>query len=508
MVNSSDNKVYLSTARTASISADGNVIAASTTGNSYDRTQIWLYNGSDTWQSIGIIQTNSGGNARVSELSGDGNTIALGNPDSGTGGFVEVWRYSNPGSTTGTWSQIGQTISGVASSNCGDGLAMNYDGSVLAVSYPYEDSYTGTVRIWLYNCSNAWNQLGGDINGLNSNDKLGRYEYNDGKPTRKLRLNNTGDIVMAAEEDSDYCLIYKYSLPGQTGGSWDLIANVQENTVFSETNNDYLVNSHYSITADGLKLFVGHNALKNETGSHYGGYSIYTYDSITNTFNHSSLNLSPYETAFYFPHDKLEVSGDGSTVFGADHDEGYYRGRVLGIFSETVPEDINVVSQDATFLHSLIVPGNLVIVDGSNNSSFGSYTTYSKENSLTELFHVGKSKSNVFNIVNSNNVGVYMNTGSTTFSSTSDESLKKDIQSLDKSTVDKLTQIESKRFDWKSSKKPDVGFIAQEVEEILPEIIEENTYNDGNTYKGIKTSSLLPLCLDKLKEIENRIDKL
>ena len=137
-----------------------------------------------------------------------------------------------------------------------------------------------------------------------------------------------------------------------------------------------------------------------------------------------------------------------------------------------------------------------------------SYTTYSKDNSLDELFHVGKSKSNVFNIVNSNNVGVFMNTGSTTLSSTSDESLKKDIQSLDKSTVDKLTQIESKRFDWKSSKKPDVGFIAQEVEEVLPEIIEENTYNDGNTYKGIKTSSLLPLCLDKLKELDDRIDKL
>ena len=74
-----------------------------------------------------IIQTNSGGNARVSELSGDGNTIALGNPDSGTGGFVEVWRYSNPGSTTGTWSQIGQTISGVASSNCGDGFVGVYN---------------------------------------------------------------------------------------------------------------------------------------------------------------------------------------------------------------------------------------------------------------------------------------------------------------------------------------------------------------------------------------------
>ena len=109
-----------------------------------------------------------------------------------------------------------------------------------------------------------------------------------------------------------------------------------------------------------------------------------------------------------FGKETLAISGNGSVIIGSYDSYSTSRGSV-GVYriTETTPQ-LNIGTLDTTFLHSLIVPGNLVIVDGSNNSSFGSYTTYSKENSLTELFHVGKSKSNVFNIVNSLTMWVFL----------------------------------------------------------------------------------------------------
>ena len=46
-------------------------------------------------------------------------------------------------------------------------------------------------------------------------------------------------------------------------------------------------------------------------------------------------------------------------------------------------------SSDISFNHSLIVPGNMVVVDASNVNTYGSYTTYSDPSGLV-FFNVGK----------------------------------------------------------------------------------------------------------------------
>ena len=501
---------------------DGTVIA---TGEPYDdgngdsgsgSARVWVYNGTDTWIQVGediVGQVNSDYFGMSVALNDDGTRIAIGadnNDDNGnSSGHIRVWEYSNSDmSSGGSWTQIGQNIVGSASGMyLGQyGLDLNGDGSVVAATEKLADNpdadnnYEGLLRIWLYNGTDTWNQIGQNIWGESAEDFYGR----------SCAINSTGDIVAASSANSDVggnnagmASVWKYSQPGQTGGVWNQLGS----SMYGNTDNDgNFRGQKISLSDDGLTLAIGMGYYDGIT-SNGGGAKLYKYDSNSSDWVQKGI-IGGDSSNRYFGEDGLAISGNGSVIIGS-YDSYSYGVGTVGVFiiTETTPQ-LNIGTLDTTFHHSLIVPGNLVIVDGSNNSSFGSYTTYSKENSLTELFHVGKSNSNVFNIVNSNNVGVFMNTGSTTFLSTSDESLKKDIQSLDKFTVDKLTQIESKRFDWKSSKKPDVGFIAQEVEEILPEIIEENTYNDGNTYKGIKTSSLLPLCLEKLKEIENRIDKL
>ena len=68
----------------------------------------------------------------------------------------------------------------------------------------------------------------------------------------------------------------------------------------------------------------------------------------------------------------------------------------------------------------------------------------------------------------------------------------------------KIIQLEPKTFNWKSNGEDDIGFIAQEVNEVLPELVVER--NDGFlsvNYDRIPT--LLVCCIKQLQEQINAL---
>ena len=183
---------------------------------------------------------------------------------------------------------------------------------------------------------------------------------------------------------------------------------------------------------------------------------------------------------------------------------------ILTVDSTEVASNINTSGTffaDVSLNHNLVVPGNITIVDGSANN-YGAYTTFTNKDA-TAYFNVGKSASNVFNIVDNNNIGVYMASDGNSMTSTSDERLKTDIESLDDPT-EKLMQLKPCTYKWKTQEddKKHVGFIAQEVEEVLPELVNETTYPDGASYKGVATSDLIPYLIKSIQERQLRINKL
>ena len=158
--------------------------------------------------------------------------------------------------------------------------------------------------------------------------------------------------------------------------------------------------------------------------------------------------------------------------------------------------------------NSLSVTGSVVVVDASN-TNYGSYTVYSKADG-TDSFVVGKSASHVFNIVNQSNVGVWMQVDGNSFISTSDENLKKDIEDLGEET-DSIMKLRPVKFHWnyeEEDKEKHIGFIAQEVEELFPDLVEENTYPDGSTYKGVDKTKLIPHLVNEIKSIKKEIEEL
>ena len=102
--------------------------------------------------------------------------------------------------------------------------------------------------------------------------------------------------------------------------------------------------------------------------------------------------------------------------------------------------------------------------------------------------------------------------GSTTaYNTSSDYRLKTDVQSMTGAT-NRLQQLNPVNFEWIAEGTRVDGFLAHEVQDIVPEAI-IGTHNevdaDGNpVYQGIDQSKLVPLLVATIKELEARITAL
>ncbi len=104
-----------------------------------------------------------------------------------------------------------------------------------------------------------------------------------------------------------------------------------------------------------------------------------------------------------------------------------------------------------------------------------------------------------------NNSGCY--TG--TWAQCSDLKLKKNISKID-NALNKILRLQGVNYEWRNKEFPSynfeegtkIGFVAQEVEEILPELVK--TENDG--VKSVAYSNMIPVLVEAIKEQQKLID--
>ena len=93
----------------------------------------------------------------------------------------------------------------------------------------------------------------------------------------------------------------------------------------------------------------------------------------------------------------------------------------------------------------------------------------------------------------------------------SDKRLKTNIKKIKYGLKD-ILKLNSVEFDWKEkrNKKHDIGFIAQEVKEVIPEIITEipNFEDENNNYLGVDYSKIVPVLVESIKEQNEEIKSL
>jgi len=97
----------------------------------------------------------------------------------------------------------------------------------------------------------------------------------------------------------------------------------------------------------------------------------------------------------------------------------------------------------------------------------------------------------------------------------SDKRLKENIIEIP-NPLDKIKQLRGVYYDWKkdveekgfypSRKTNEIGMIAQEIEQIIPQAIEPAPFN--KEYKTIKYNRLIPLLVECIKEQQKQIDEL
>jgi hypothetical protein len=87
------------------------------------------------------------------------------------------------------------------------------------------------------------------------------------------------------------------------------------------------------------------------------------------------------------------------------------------------------------------------------------------------------------------------------FNSTSDISLKTNIKTIENS-LDLIDSIRGVSFDWVNGSYSSMGVIAQEIEEVLPQLV-----NDGE-HKSVNYNGLIGVLIESIKELRKEIEEL
>ncbi|WP_405569671.1 T9SS type A sorting domain-containing protein [Winogradskyella sp. Asnod2-B02-A] len=159
------------------LSANGNRIAitnrenliAPNTLSGKSEVVVYEFDGMD-WIQIGQEIVGQSANdlfGNAISLSSDGNRIAIGADKRSTGAtgvpYVHVYEYSS-----GTWTQIGQDLTGSENSAYGGSVSLSSNGNILCIGSPSANK----ANVYQFS-SNNWIPLGQELNGESSNDFFG-----------------------------------------------------------------------------------------------------------------------------------------------------------------------------------------------------------------------------------------------------------------------------------------------------------------------------------------------
>ena len=85
--------------------------------------------------------------------------------------------------------------------------------------------------------------------------------------------------------------------------------------------------------------------------------------------------------------------------------------------------------------------------------------------------------------------------------STSDINLKTNIKPI-QNPIEKILKIEGVNFDWKQDNRKSMGVVAQNIEEVLPELV------SGGDTKTVNYNGLIGLLIEAIKDQQKQIDEL
>jgi hypothetical protein len=148
------------------------------------------------------------------------------------------------------------------------------------------------------------------------------------------------------------------------------------------------------------------------------------------------------------------------------------------------------ITGTATTANNLSDAGNITTGTISSSRLSGSYGI--------SITGTATTANNVSSTININTSGIIT---ATDFNSTSDINLKTNIQQIEDS-LSKVIQIRGVTFDWKETNRSSAGVIAQEVEKVLPELV------NGKEIKTVNYNGVIGALVEAVKELKAENDVL
>lgn len=160
--------------------------------------------------------------------------------------------------------------------------------------------------------------------------------------------------------------------------------------------------------------------------------------------------------------------------------------------------------------------GNLYNLTAGSFISYNSGTTYNGSTALTiGVSNVTTSNANPASTIvardingdfTAGKINVSYLTASQTveakdFNSTSDQNLKENIRTFN-GGLSAINSLRGVNFDWKDTSKPSIGVIAQELEQILPELV-----TNGDV-KTVNYNGLIGVLIEAVKELSAEVEEL
>jgi len=252
-------------------------------------------------------------------------------------------------------------------------------------------------------------------------------------------------------------------------------------------------------TSGNESVSIGYDPSGNSNGS-------FTGDGREVLFRNGAEFLTPNSDDDGFHNDVL-VLKDGSVLIGGSSVSGHdFNFEVLNDHAYVKGPD----GWNGTGDKAIVALGSAV-----SNESFGCGYVYGTGMVLSTYKASG---GGTFGSGTQNSVVIADTTGQASFINdvvayaTSDKRLKENVKPLD-NALDKINKINGVEFDWIDGKDEygnsvhgneghDVGVIAQEIEEVLPEVVTQR----DNGYKAVKYEKIVPLLIEAIKEQQEEIE--
>ena len=353
---------------------------------------------------------------------------------------------------------------------------------------------TGTVNTGLINASSASDQ----ILNLNSSDNGAVYLAFKRSGGRKVYfgLGGSGSTVSLVNEISDGDII----ITGNDGGSTInmLSFNTSENgraTFIGDISVGGTVDGR-DVAADGIKLDgIEASATADQTAAEIRTLVGSASDSNVFTDNdHSKLDgIEASATADQTASEIVALVAD-QTIAPSEIDMEDNEKIKIGTSDDLqIYHDGNHSRIDDTGTGSLVLRSSNFLVEKYG----GDYMIHGVADGAVELYYDGSKK------LETTSTGVQVTGGlvaSGNVTAFSDSRLKTEIHTI-KDPLEKVDRLRGVTFKWLHTNKPSSGVIAQEVQEVFPELVEATTH-EGKEVLSVDYGKLVGVLIESIKELK------